>query len=42
MMNWPEFLRRAEDWTAGFWAGAATASLIAIAGAAAVLLGHAI
>jgi len=38
MMNWPEMLRHAEDWANGFFAGAATASLIGIAGAAFVLL----
>ena len=38
MINWPEMLRYAEDWTNGFWAGAATISLIGIPGAAFVLL----
>ena len=38
MMNWPEMLRHAEDWANGFLAGAATVSLIGIAGAAFVLL----
>ena len=42
MFNWPEMLRHAEDWAKGFWAGAATASLIGIAGAVVVLLSHAI
>ena len=38
MINWPEMLRCAEDWADGFWAGAATASLISVAGAAVMLL----
>jgi hypothetical protein len=38
MFNWPEMLRHAEDWANGFFAGAATVSLIGIAGAAFVLL----
>jgi hypothetical protein len=38
MVNWAEMLRHAEDWATGFWAGAATASLIGIAGAAFLLL----
>ena len=38
MVNWPEMLRRAEDWAAGFWAGAGAASLIVIVGAVMVLL----
>ena len=42
MINWPEMLRYAEDWTNGFWAGAATVSLIGIAGAAFVALVHTI
>jgi hypothetical protein len=42
MINWPEMLRHAEDWANGFWAGAATASLIGIVGAVAALLSHAI
>ena len=42
MMNWPEMLRHAEDWANGFLAGAATVSLIGIAGAAFVLLVHGI
>jgi hypothetical protein len=28
MINWPEMLRHAEDWAAGFWAGAGAASLM--------------
>jgi hypothetical protein len=32
MINWPEMLHHAEDWAAGFWAGAGAASLIVIAG----------
>ena len=42
MIDWPEMLRNAEDWANGFWAGAATVSLIGIAGAAVVLFVHAI
>jgi len=42
MIDWPEMLRHAEDWVDGFWAGAATASLIGIAGAAFLLLVHTI
>jgi hypothetical protein len=42
MINWPELLCHAEDWAKGFWAGAATVSLIGIAGAAFVLLVHTI
>ena len=42
MTNWPEMLRNAEDWAKGFWAGAATVSLIGTAGAAVVLFVHAI
>jgi hypothetical protein len=42
MINWPEMLLYAEDWTNGFWTGAATVSLIGIAGAAFVLLVHTI
>ena len=42
MINWPEMLHHADGWADGFWAGAATTSLIAIAGAALVLFGHAI
>jgi hypothetical protein len=38
MINWPEMLRYAEDWANGFLAGAATISLIGIAGVAFVLL----
>jgi hypothetical protein len=37
MFNWPD-----EDWADGFLAGAATVSLIGIAGAAFVLLVHTI
>src|SRR5215467_6160426 len=32
MINWLELLCHAEDWAKGFWAGAATVSLIGIAG----------
>jgi hypothetical protein len=42
MINWPEMLRHAEDWAAGFLTGAAAASLIVIAGAAMVLLARGI
>jgi hypothetical protein len=40
MINWPEMLRYADDWANGFLAGAATISLIGIAGVAFVLLVH--
>jgi hypothetical protein len=40
MINWPEMLLYAEDWANGFLAGAATISLIGIAGVAYVLLVH--
>lgn len=42
MINWPEMLHDTEDWANGFWAGAATTSLIVIVGAAVALLSHAI
>ena len=42
MINWPEMLRQAEDWAAGFWVGTATVSLVGIIVAAATLLRHAI
>ena len=42
MTNWPEMLRQAEDWAAGFWVGTATASLVAIIVATAALLTHTI
>jgi len=42
MINWPEMLHDTEDWAHGFWAGAATTSLIVIVGAAVALLSHAI
>jgi len=42
MINWPEMLRHAEDWAKGFWAGAATASLIGIVVVAVALLSQAI
>jgi hypothetical protein len=38
MINWPEMLRYAENWADGFWAGAATASLMVIAGGTFALL----
>ena len=37
MINWPEMLRHAEDWADRFYAVAATASLIVIAGGMTVL-----
>jgi hypothetical protein len=42
MLNWPAMLRHAEDWAAGFWAGAGAALLMVIAGGATVLLVSAI
>ena len=42
MINWPEMLRQAEDWAAGFWVGTATASLVGVIVAAATLLTDAI
>jgi hypothetical protein len=43
MINWPELLRQAEDWTNGFLTGAAVAtSLIVIVGAAMVVLVRAV
>jgi len=42
MINWPEMLRYAEDWADGFLTGAATVSLIGVAGVAFVLLVHTI
>jgi hypothetical protein len=38
MSSWPEMLQHAEDWAAGFWAGAGAALLLVIAGGAMVLL----
>jgi hypothetical protein len=38
MLNWPEMLHHAEDWAAGFWAGAGAVSLMMIVGAGIVLL----
>jgi hypothetical protein len=40
MMNWPQFLDRADDWAAGFLTGATTTSVIVFAGAALLLLVH--
>ena len=40
MMNWPQFLDRADDWAVGFLTGAAATSLIVFAGAAVLLLVH--
>jgi len=37
MINWPEILRDMEHWANGFIAGAAAASLIAVAGTAIAL-----
>ena len=34
MMNWPQFLDRADDWAVGFLTGAAAISVIVFAGAA--------
>jgi hypothetical protein len=42
MINWHEMLHRAEDWAAGFWAGAGAASLMVIAGVGMVLLARGI
>ena len=42
MIGWPELLRDVERWTDGFLTGAATASLIAIAVTAIVLLARVI
>ena len=42
MISWPELLRDVEHWVDGFLTGAATASLIAIAVAAIVLLARVI
>jgi hypothetical protein len=38
MINWPEIFRDVEHWADGFLAGAASASLVAVAVAAIVLL----
>ena len=38
MINWPDLLRDAEHWADGFLTGAATASLIAMAAFAILLL----
>ena len=40
MINWPEILRNAEHWADGLLTGAATASLIAMAVYAILLLVH--
>jgi hypothetical protein len=42
MFKWPEMLRYAEDWADGFWARAASASLMLVARAAFVVLVRAI
>ena len=38
MMNWPQFLDRADDWAVGFLTGAAATLVIVFAGAAVLLL----
>jgi hypothetical protein len=40
MMNWPQFLNRADDWPTGFLTGAAATSVIVFAGVAVLLLVH--
>ena len=40
MMNWPQFLVRADDWATGFLTGATAASVIVFAGTAVLLLVH--
>ncbi len=40
MMNWPQFLNRADDWATGFLTGAAAISVIVFAGVAVLLLVH--
>ena len=40
MMNWPQFLDRADDWAVGFLTRAAATSVIVLAGAAVLLLVH--
>jgi hypothetical protein len=40
MMNWPQFLDRADDWVSGFLSVAAATSLIMVAGAAVLLFVH--
>jgi len=42
MLDWPEILRDMEHWANGFLAGAAAASLVAVAGSAIALLAHVI
>lgn len=42
MINWPEMPHHAEDWANGFWAGAASASIVGIVAAAVALISHAI
>jgi hypothetical protein len=42
MFTWPEMLRSAEDRANGFWAGAATASVVGIIAVVAVLISYAI
>ena len=40
MMNWPQFLDRADDWAVGFLTGATATSAIVLAGAAVLLIVH--
>ena len=40
MMNWPQFLDRADDWATGFLTGVAATSVVVFAGAAVLLLVH--
>ena len=40
MMNWPQFIDRADDWATGFLTGVAATSVIVYAGAAVLLLIH--
>jgi len=42
MINWPEMLRDMEHWADGFLTGAAAVSLIAIAGAAILVVSRAL
>jgi hypothetical protein len=42
MLNWPEMLHHVEDWANGFWAGAASASIIGIVAAVVALISQAI
>jgi hypothetical protein len=40
MINWPEMFRIEEAWAAGFWTGAASASVIAVLATVIVVIGH--